>query len=178
MRGGRLLLCLVLCLSTGTAAAKKGKSKGKGGKNSVNKLRSAGDVAASKGDIKKAVAFYSQVIKLEPKNERNYYKRYRASLRGKLYSEALVDLRKAVGINAKFKAGWEHKAKMELMVGLCDDAVASYTALLGLKADHKAGLAAMPKAQECAASLAAARCQQCPGKPGRRRRRWRRRQSR
>ena len=147
--------CLALFVAPGDAAG--GKKKGGGGKKSVNKLRAAGDVAFSKGDVKKAVAFYSKVIKLEPSNERNYYKRYRASLRGKLYDDALGDLRKAVAINESFKAGWEHKAKIELMVGLCEDAVGSFAKLLALKPDHKAGVVGMPKAQECWGSLQAAR---------------------
>ena len=48
---------------------------GKQAKNAA-KLRSAGDMAFAKGDAKKAEQFYTKVIKLEPKNERNYFKRY------------------------------------------------------------------------------------------------------
>ena len=61
-------------------AAPRGRAGGKQSKN-VGKLRSAGDLAFSKGDAKKAEQFFSKVIKLEPKNERNYFKRYRAALR-------------------------------------------------------------------------------------------------
>eukprot|EP00937_MAST-01D_sp_MAST-1D-sp2_P007304 g7304.t1 len=145
----------ILTLLALVAPAPAAGGKGKGMKN-LSKLRSAGDIAFSKGDAKKAEQFYSKVIKLEPKNERNYFKRYRAALRQRKYTEGLADLRKAVSLNDKYKAGWEHRANLELMLGECQDAHKSYQRLLDLKPEHAKGKASMATAQQCAQRVAAA----------------------
>merc|ERR1719197_70566 len=129
---------------------------GKQAKNAA-KLRSAGDMAFAKGDAKKAEQFYTKVIKLEPKNERNYFKRYRSALRQRKYKEGLADLRKAVSLAPKYKAGWEHRANLELMLGLCHDAAPSYANVINLKPGHKKAQAGHRTAHECVSHLSQAK---------------------
>lgn len=50
-------------------------------------------------DLDQAVKILSQAIQLEPENEKNHYKRYRAHLRGKKYREALSDLSHSITLD-------------------------------------------------------------------------------
>ena len=120
-------------------------------------------MAFAKGDAKKAEQFYTKVIKLEPKNERNYFKRYRSALRQRKYKEGLADLRKAVSLAPKYKAGWEHRANLELMLGHCQDAASSYANVINLKPGHKKAQAGHRTAHECASHLSDANAQHSKG---------------
>jgi tetratricopeptide (TPR) repeat protein len=62
-------------------------------------------------DLDKAVRFLSQAIQLEPENEKNHYKRYRAHLRGKKYKEALADLTNSINLDPKNGQKIHHRAK-------------------------------------------------------------------
>lgn len=44
-----------------------------------------------------------QVIELEPKNERNFYKRFRVFLSKRKYAEAIKDLSRALELKPKYK---------------------------------------------------------------------------
>lgn len=44
-----------------------------------------------------------QVIELEPKNERNFYKRFRVFLSKRKYVEAIQDLSRALELKPKYK---------------------------------------------------------------------------
>lgn len=44
-----------------------------------------------------------QVIELEPKNERNFYKRFRVFLSKRRYAEAISDLSRALELKPKYK---------------------------------------------------------------------------
>lgn len=51
--------------------------------------------------------FFPQVIELEPKNERNFYKRFRVFLSKRKYAEAILDLSRALELKPKYKqVGW------------------------------------------------------------------------
>jgi tetratricopeptide (TPR) repeat protein len=50
-------------------------------------------------ELDQAVKFLSQAIQLEPENEKNHYRRYRAHLRGKKYREALSDLSQSINLD-------------------------------------------------------------------------------
>ena len=49
------------------------------------------------------LTFLSQVIELEPKNERNFYKRFRVFLSKRKYAEAILDLSRALELKPKYK---------------------------------------------------------------------------
>ena len=49
------------------------------------------------------LTFLSQVIELEPKNERNFYKRFRVFLSKRKYAEAISDLSRALELKPKYK---------------------------------------------------------------------------
>jgi predicted protein tyrosine phosphatase len=47
----------------------------------TNELRSKAESLLSEGDVAQALDLFDAVVLLEPKNERNYYKRFRAHLK-------------------------------------------------------------------------------------------------
>ena len=49
------------------------------------------------------ISLYHQVIELEPKNERNFYKRFRVFLSKRKYAEAIKDLSRALELKPKYK---------------------------------------------------------------------------
>lgn len=71
----------------------------------VGKLRSAADLAMSKGEIDKALKLWHQVIEAEPSNESNFYKRFRVHLRQQKYKEAIGDLSSAIKLKPTYEAG-------------------------------------------------------------------------
>lgn len=46
---------------------------------------------------------HEQMIELEPKNERNFYKRFRVFLSKRRYAEAILDLSRALELKPKYK---------------------------------------------------------------------------
>mmetsp|Transcript_25422 Transcript_25422/g.59208 ORF Transcript_25422/g.59208 Transcript_25422/m.59208 type:complete len:513 (-) Transcript_25422:353-1891(-) len=94
-----------------------------GGTMSVGKLRSDADAAMATGDVEKSIKLYNQVIDMEPENERNYYKRYRAHLRKRNHGAALSDLSAALRLKPTYKTALGQRAKLELQMGRCSDAV-------------------------------------------------------
>ena len=64
---------------------------------------------------------------MEPENERNYYKRYRAHLRKRNHGAALSDLSAALRLKPTYKTALGQRAKLELQMGRCSDAVRSPT---------------------------------------------------
>jgi len=95
-----ICLCLLACLlasipivlgNDGVNVGVTG-DVGKDGAVSVGKLRASADVAFSNGDVDNAINILGKVIELEPKNENNFYKRFRFYIRQHKYKEALQDL--------------------------------------------------------------------------------------
>ena len=62
-------------------------------------------------ELDKAIKLLSQAIQLEPENEKNHYKRYRAHLRGKKYREALQDLSTSLTLDPENGAKLQQRAK-------------------------------------------------------------------
>jgi len=96
---------------------------------SVGKIRSSADLAFSKGEIDQALKLWTEVIKLEPKNENNFYKRFRVYLRQQKYREALADLNSALHINENDVNVLTQKAKLQMKLGKCKDAEADFATL-------------------------------------------------
>jgi DnaJ family protein C protein 3 len=145
-QGARLiLLCAALTLLTCGVDAKK--------KASVPKLRSDGDMAFAKGDMKKAKKLFKKVIKLEPKNERNYYKLFRVHLKERAYPEAIKDLTKALEVAPKYKEGLYQRGHLNIQMGHCVEASADLDTLLQIDPAHKKGLVDAPLAKQCAQSV-------------------------
>lgn len=96
---------------------------------SVGKIRSSADAAFSKGEIDQALKLWTEVIKLEPKNENNFYKRFRVYLRQQKYREALADLNSALSINANDVNVLTQRAKLQMKLGKCKDAESDFAAL-------------------------------------------------
>ena len=130
---------------------------------SASKLRNAGDTAFSKGDHKAAIKFYSQAIKAEPKNEKNYYKRFRVYLRKKQYGKALRDIEKSVEVNGDFMQGRVQRGRVLQTVGRCGDAVSTYMEVLQMDPADKTATRELPRVQKCAASVAEAKARHSRG---------------
>ena len=125
----------------------------------LSKMRNAADTAFVSGNakgVKKALKILNKVIKLEPDNHNNYYKRYRVNLRLKKQSRALEDLEAAVRVKPSFTSGWSQHAKLLLKMGKCIEAEQSVRQALGVKPDHKATLKLQQPISACATNLRAA----------------------
>lgn len=96
---------------------------------SVGKIRSSADAAFSKGEIDQALKLWTEVIKLEPKNENNFYKRFRVYLRQQKYREALADLNSALTIKANDVNILTQRAKLQMKLGKCKESEADYAVL-------------------------------------------------
>ncbi|UIZ24111.1 hypothetical protein KXD40_008055 [Peronospora effusa] len=90
--------------------------------DTVTKARVAADNAFASGDMKMAISLLSKLIELEPTNERNFYKRFRAYLSERKYSHALSDLSSSLNVNPKYKQGMLQRGKLLMMLGQCAEA--------------------------------------------------------
>lgn len=59
------------------------------------------------------------MIELEPKNERNFYKRFRVFLSKRKYAEAIKDLSRALELKPKYKQVRARERACEVNYGLC-----------------------------------------------------------
>lgn len=96
------------------------------GEDDMTKIRRAAENAFAKGDLKEANKWYSKMIESDPKNERNYYKRYRVHLSDRKYNRALSDLTSALQINPRYSKALSQRGKLNLMLGKCAEAVKDY----------------------------------------------------
>jgi DnaJ family protein C protein 3 len=120
------------------------------------KLRSAGDSAFMDKNYEQALHLYSQAILQEPKNEKNYYKRFRVFDRLKRTRNALSDLNHAIEINPEYTTAFALRARLQMTLGRCPGAAADYEEVLKIKPTHGDAKKMLPKARECAAEVAAA----------------------
>ncbi|CAM9913177.1 unnamed protein product, partial [Pylaiella littoralis] len=121
---------------------------------SASSLRSGAELAVSKGEHEKAIRLFSQVIELEPNNERNFYKRFRVFLSKRKYAEAIQDLSRALELKPKYKQALAQRAKLLRMMGQCEASVKDYAALEAIDPLHSDVESLYPYAMTCAQSLA------------------------
>ena len=95
----------------------------------VGKIRASADLAFSKGDVDQALKLLTKVIELEPKNEMNFYKRFRIYLKQSKYREALADLNSALNIKSDDINILNQRAKLSMRLGKCQDSANDYTTL-------------------------------------------------
>ncbi|KAG7378916.1 hypothetical protein PHYPSEUDO_009313 [Phytophthora pseudosyringae] len=121
--------------------------------DNVAKVRVAADNAFAGGDMKTAIPLLSKLIEMEPKNERNFYKRFRAYLSERKYSHALSDLSSSLDVNPKYKQGMLQRGKLLMMLGQCVEASQDFQSLVELYPKDTAGAQQLDKSRECAAYL-------------------------
>jgi tetratricopeptide (TPR) repeat protein len=109
-------LLLTLCVCHMTAASEETSTQ------SVGKIRSAADLAFSKGDVEESAKLWQQVISLEPNNEQNYYKLFRVHLRQKKHKEAIHDLNECLNLKPDHVQSLSQRGKLLLKVGRCTEA--------------------------------------------------------
>ena len=63
---------------------------------------------------------------MEPQNENNFYKRFRVFLRQKKLKEALADLNSALTINPLYEVVLVQRAKLQIRMGRCDEALVDF----------------------------------------------------
>lgn len=115
---------------------------------SVGKIRSAAEVALSKGEVDQALQLWEKVIQMEPKNEQNFYKRFRIYLRQQKLKEALADLNSALAIKPEFEAVLVQRSKLNLRLGNCNQAEEDLTKLQRLSPSNK-DIELLPQATAC-----------------------------
>jgi tetratricopeptide (TPR) repeat protein len=118
----------------------------------VGKLRSAAEIAFSKGEVDQALQLWEKVIKLEPNNEQNYYKRFRIYLRQQKLKEALSDLNSALAIKPDFEAVLSQRGKINLRMGYCNQAEEDLLRLQKINPASK-DVELAPQASACKAAM-------------------------
>ncbi|TMW59649.1 hypothetical protein Poli38472_004718 [Pythium oligandrum] len=116
----------------------------------VSKVRVAAENAFATGDMKKAISLLSKLIELEPKNERNYYKRYRAYLSERKYAHALEDLNASLDVNPKYKQGLLQRGKLHMMIGNCADAAKDFERAIEYYPTEASAKQQLEKSSNCA----------------------------
>lgn len=104
---------------------------------SIGKLRASADVAMSAGKNDEALKLWAKVIEMEPKNEQNFYKRFRVFLRAQKLKEALGDLNTALSINPKFEQVIVQRGKLQMRLGRCEEATRDFQILRSLNPNNK-----------------------------------------
>jgi len=99
-------------------------------------LRSSADEAFTAGDLPKALKLWQEVIDQEPKNENNFYKRFRVYLRQNKLKEALSDLNSAITLKPNFESGLAQRGKLQMRMGRCQEAQADWENLEKLSSKH------------------------------------------
>ncbi|CAI5714921.1 unnamed protein product [Peronospora effusa] len=117
--------------------------------DTVTKARVAADNAFASGDMKMAISLLSKLIELEPTNERNFYKRFRAYLSERKYSHALSDLSSSLNVNPKYKQGMLQRGKLLMMLGQCAEASEDFQHLVELYPKDTVGIEQLDKSREC-----------------------------
>ena len=122
----------------------------------LSKMRREADtefVSGQKNGPKNALKKWNKIIKLDPDNHNNYYKRYRVLLRLKKTARALSDLESAVKVKPSFTSGWSQHAKLLLKLGRCVEADVSLQKALTINPTHKATIKLQPAITKCASSV-------------------------
>ena len=125
-------------------------------KKELSKLRNQADsefVSGKKNGPKNALKLLNKIIKLEPDNHNNFYKRYRVHLRLKKQERALSDLESAVRVKPSFTSGWSQHAKLLLKLGRCVEADVSLQKALTINPNHKATIKLSPSITKCASGV-------------------------
>ena len=125
-------------------------------KKIVSKLRAKADgefVSGKPKGPRNALTILNKVIKLEPDNHQNYYKRYRVNLRLKRTNKALRDLQNAVKVKDNFTSGWVQKAKLLRKIGRCVEAEADISRALQINSGLKSAQREREPIMVCAAKL-------------------------
>ena len=142
-----MLLYLLLASLRG-ALPVTGAATRKAGEETPGQLRSKADEALLKKDTDTALSLLARAIKLEPDNERNYFKRANVLKRAGKASRAVEDLDSALRIKPGYGAALLMRARALLGIGRCAEAKRDYDA-----AKDKDGSGA---AAGCVAALRAA----------------------
>ena len=72
-------------------------------------------------------------------NDQFYYLRFQADVAGRLFQQALNDIRKAIEINPQSDLYYAEKASLEVRVGLYDEAMATAQECIRVAPDHSDG---------------------------------------
>ena len=122
-----MLLYLLLASLRG-ALPVTGAAPRKTGEETPGQLRSKADEALLKKDTDTALSLLARAIKLEPDNERNYFKRANVLKRAGKASRAVEDLDSALRIKPGYGAALLMRARALLGIGRCDEAKRDYDA--------------------------------------------------
>ncbi|CAI5746415.1 unnamed protein product [Peronospora destructor] len=117
--------------------------------DTVTKARVAADNAFASGEMETAISLLSKLIELEPKNERNFYKRFRAYLSERKYSHALSDLSSSLDVNPKYKQGMLQRGKLLMMLGQCAEASQDFQNLVELYPKDTVAIEQLNRSKEC-----------------------------
>lgn len=104
-----------------------------GDKEKANLLKDQGNAALNAGNFEGAIKFYTDAIKVDPKNHVLYSNRSAAYCKAGKYREALEDAEQTVEIKSDWAKGYSRKGAALAYLKRYDDALNAYTE--GLKYD-------------------------------------------
>ena len=119
---------------------------------SVGKLRAAAEQALAEGNSDKALELFNRVVQMEPANGSNYYKRFRVYLRQMKFKEAISDLSKVLEISSSDENALGQRAKLQLRIGRCSEALQDFHRLRKVNQSHK-DLGSQEQAERCDVAL-------------------------
>lgn len=120
---------------------------------SVGKIRSSADVAFANGDMNEALKLWNKVIEMEPKNDNNFYRRFRIYLRLQKLKEALADLNSALSIKADNTNALLQRAKLYMKMGKCSEAESDYMKLKSLEPQNTENIKGWQEANQCSLAI-------------------------
>lgn len=133
------VVCAFALFSHSTLAAPKADPR---------QLKSAAELASSKGDHTNAIKAWTALLDVEP-SQINYFYRANSYLKKHQYSHALSDLKSAIKLDNKFIKGLLYQAKIYKIIGHCDDALQVLRDIIATNPNHKEANTELPKAQQC-----------------------------
>jgi DnaJ homolog subfamily C member 3 len=137
MRMSYFLLFFLLALLSVTTISYGAVVDGSGNAiESVGKVRSMADSAFASGNMAEASKLWGEVIDMEPKNENNYYKRFRVYLRQNKYKEAWSDLSSALTLKPNKEDALLQRSKLGIKLGKCKEAEIDMLELKKLGSKH------------------------------------------
>jgi len=122
-------------------------------KKLASKKRAEGDELLVKGALAEAAIAYSEAIRLEPMEVKNFLKRFTAYDRAKKTTQALADLDSALRLDGQNIQALASRGKLQQSLGRCTEAASDFNRVLQLKPDHGDAKRLGPKAFECAQVL-------------------------
>lgn len=118
-------------------------------KKEIKKLMNEAEGFHMKKKYRDAISSYGKAIKIDPSNEKLYYKRSRSLSKIGNYKMELKDLNQVLKIKPDYMAALAFRGKVYYILGDCDSAKNDFQAVLKIKPTHGDAKKMHPKTIQC-----------------------------